>query len=169
MENKEFEQLEKLLYQEAEKINPPESDLKAVLLRLPQSVTEKKQTRYIYAKAEKGRAFHKIINTIENIMNNFWKIALPVGAVALVVLMVGYFRYAGLPSSDKNLGLSDNKATSLETAEFASAEINNAVDEISQSILEDDLLAELEAEDAIYLDYEDQALASFDNIALVYE
>lgn len=168
MENKEFEQLEKLLYAEADKIRPPQGNLRAVLSRLPETVTENKSQRYTYAGAEKGRVPLLIINELEKFMSNFWKVALPVGAIAIVIAAVGYIKFMNAPSADRNLSRPD-KGAKAAPIEFASAELNEAIGELSDSTVGDDLLIEMEAEDAVYIDYDQEALTSYDNISLVYE
>lgn len=169
MESREFEKLEALLYKEADKIKPPESNLKAVLSRLQEPVTENNLFRYSYTRTKKGRALDNLKNELDKIMNNFWKIALPVGAIVLVIAAVGYFKLTGIPLGERGIYQFGAGKSASQPTEFASAEINQAINNLSDSVADDDLYAEMEAEDAAYINYDDKALSNYDNISLVYE
>lgn len=164
MEN-EFEKIEELLFSEAKRANPSPDELKAVLLRLPEDVTTKIQARYKYLKANKGRASNEnLIQHINNIMNSFWKVAVPIGLVVVVVAAIGYWRINTAPS---NRMAAEQKTAA--PAEFASQDVNSAIDEIMESAAQDVAVINTEGDDAAYGDSDSDAVVAFDSVTSIYE
>ncbi len=161
MEIKE-EQLEKMLFAEGEKIKPSTEHFKALLSRLPKSVTVKKDSRYSFTENNKGRK-NNIFN-INNIMSQFTKKVLPVGLVAVAVLAFGYWYFGG-----KIIAPKQTQVASIESIVFSSPEVNQAVDEVFESAFNGDEMLDDESMDLYFVDYENEALVNIENIAYLYE
>lgn len=166
---KEFEQLEKMLFSEAEKIKPPAEGLRAVLKRLPENVTSNNSVRYNFTKANKGRAFASdTIEIINHTMNNFWKILIPVGLVVVALVAFNYSNFGAKPRADIAVKPSEQQAE-VEPIEFVSADLNAEIDALINDEVGDGTIVDSETADEIYGDYDNRELASFDNIAYYYE
>ena len=168
MEN-EFEQLEKMLYSEAEKIRPPADGLRAVIKRLPEIVTNNSHARYSSTRANKGRAFASdIIEIINHTMHNFWKIVLPVGLVVVALIAFKYSDFGAKPQSDIALQPAVEQAQT-EPIEFVSAELNAEINALINDEVGDGAIVDSESADEAYTESDSRELASFDNIAYYYE
>lgn len=166
MEN-EFSKIEEMLESEAGKINPPAENLKFILERLPQSVTEKDSVRNISMRANKGRVLETVIHDLNYFMTNIWKVALSVTAIAVVIIAVGFWRMnAGQRVDKDNVAVTpQNEAQSIE---FASSEVNSAIDELADDV-GDAAVIEAEIEDDSLADSDSQPLDNFDTITNYYE
>jgi hypothetical protein len=166
MEN-EFAKIEELLKSEAKKINPPAENLKFILERLPKEVTKHDVVRNTSMRANKGRVLETVIHDLNFFMKNVWKVALSVSAVAVVIIAIGFWRMNAGERSDR--GLSDNlPAAEAPKIEFASSEVNSAVDELADEAID---MSPVEAEDAesALVDGDSAQLDNFDNITNYYE
>jgi len=163
MEN-EFAKIEKVLYAEAEKISPDSSGFQKVLDHLPESVTNKLAVRYKLSESQKGRGEENIfIRYLNNFMSSFWKIALPVGLVVIMVATFGYFR---LTSQTDEVSFQPNFGAQVQ---FASAEVSETVDDIINETMDDEALLDADSEDVLLASYDDEALLAFNNLTTIYE
>ena len=156
------EQLEKILFDAGQKIKPSVEQFRAVLSRLPDSVTERQDSRYALLKNNKGRK-NNIFN-INNIMSQFTKKVLPVGLVAVAVLAFGYWYFGGKIITPKQAPVA-----SIESIVFSSPEVNQAVDEVIENAFNGDEMLDDESLDLYFVDYENEALVNIENIAYLYE
>jgi hypothetical protein len=166
MEN-DFKKIEELLLSEANKIHPPEQGLRSVLSRMPETVTNNLRVRNNITTAKKGRAADYLIDHLNNIMNSFWKVAVPVGIAVVVIAAVGYWRFAGpgvQPGAEKQA-----VSQEADVTEFASAEVASSVDAIVDETIDDEAILTADTEDAALEDYDSQAIMAFDSVTSLYE
>lgn len=156
------EQLEKILFAEGQKIKPSAERFKALLSRLPESVTVKEDNRYSSTESSKGRK-NNIFN-IENIMSQFTKKVLPVGLVAVAVLAFGYWYFGS-----RIIAPAQTPVASIESIVFSSPEVNQAVDEVIENSFNGDEILDDESLDLYFVDYENEAMVNIENIAYLYE
>jgi len=166
MEN-DFKKIEELLYSEAKKIRPPEQSLRSILSRLPEPVTNNLRARYNITTAKKGRAVNYLIDHLNNIMNSFWKVAVPVGIAVVVIAAIGYWRFAG-PGIQPGAG-KQAVSQKADMTEFASAEVASSVDAIVDETIDDEAILTADTEDAALEDYDAQAIMAFDSVTSLYE
>jgi hypothetical protein len=166
MEN-EFTKIEELLESEAKKINPPPENLKFILERLPQVVTKHDIIRNTSLRASKGRVLETVIHDLNFFMANIWKVALSVTAIAVVIIAVGFWRMnTGQRGNNDNMAVTPQNET--QSIEFASSEVNSAIDELADDV-GDAAVIEAEVEDDSSADSDSQPLDNFDTITNYYE
>ncbi len=169
MEN-EFDKIEQLLFSEGKKIKPSAEGLRSALGRMTVPVTNISDNRFNNMEAKKGRALtNNLFEHINNIMNSFWKVAVPVGLVVVIVAAIGYWRFSIVPS---NQLANQQKAVQQiinVPVEFASAEVSASVDEIINNIIDDEAIITADTEDVFLGDYDAEALMAFDSVTTLYE
>lgn len=167
MEN-EFSAIEDMLESEAKKINPPTENLKFILERLPQSIAKRDVIHNTSTRINKGRVLETVIHDLNFFMTNIWKVALSVTAIVVVIIAVGFWRMnAGRQVNDnrENIAATQQNTQSIE---FASSEINSAIDELADDV-GDAAVIEAEIEDDSSADSDSQPLDNFDTITNYYE
>lgn len=168
----EFSKIEELLFSEAKKIQPPAEGLRSALKRISEPVTNISDNRLNTMEANKGRAFtNNLFESIKNTMNSFWKVAVPVGLLVVVVAVIGYWRLGLMPANqaETNLSVSDRQGSVGVATEFASAEVSQSVDEIIDRTIDDEAILTADEEDASLGYFDDQALVAFDSVTTLYE
>ncbi|MCX6781621.1 MAG: hypothetical protein NTW66_00645 [Candidatus Magasanikbacteria bacterium] len=169
MEN-EFDKIEQLLYSEAKKIKPTAESLRSVLNKINTPVTKKSDTRLTNMGANKGQALtNNLFEHIKNIMNSFWKVAVPVGLAVVVIAAIGYWRFSVAPLNQPTVQKQAATQNVIAPTEFASAEVAQSVDEIINETIDTEAIADAEAEDASMGDYDAEALMAFDSVTTLYE
>lgn len=161
---------------EKEKIIAPKNILTGVLERLDEScavsgVTENFESRLTSRGEEKGRpsSILKLINQFNYHMSNAWKTIIPIGVVALILVVFGVYQYGGRPVVNNIPAPEKGQALRTGSAEIASmddieSDINSIIDSLTD---EQSLLAEEETDLAL-VGSDSQALIAFDSLNEVY-
>ena len=162
-----------LIGSEKEKIIAPKQTLNMILDHVRASdgadaVTEGGQLRLTSRGVAKGRASNNnnYFNKIIHYMSNAWKTIVPIGVVALILVVFGVYQFGG-KSADVNApaGQTEQKGQALKTGSTEiAADIDSDINSIIDGLAGEEALLGEEETDLALVSSDSQALIAFDNL-----